>query len=478
MSDKRDNPQKEMPFLDHLEELRQMLFKVIITLLIAVIVAFVFHDWLFDVMRKPVEFAKLGLIEENHLPSNIKKKDWEKIKRIANAASSLEGKHRTVFLDHACPDEEMRLNAKASILFRAALSLRASDDRTQPLLKRRIDLIDALPISSASVRDRARLLVQSMPDAKLNQQGNLIEMTALGPAEGFMLSIKLSFFAAFILSFPLLLYFVAQFVLPGLTFNEKKVILPLCALGFGLFLIGVLFCYFIAVPEVLKFFHGYNTKMGVESNWRIGDYVSFVTKLTLGFGLCFELPVIVIALVKLGLLDDRLMRRTRAYAIVIIVIIAAIITPTPDAVTLSFLAVPMIILYEISIWIAWFLSRKARRKEAEEEAELAAWRERKRLEKKENAPKPDAASGTVPTSDEAADRDDDDVPDPAYSDDNDYLVDRSETENPVYEEGFGPGEKSPESPTPTSESSLSELDNSEVRGISDEDENEKDNEED
>jgi sec-independent protein translocase protein TatC len=109
--------------------------------------------------------------------------------------------------------------------------------------------------------------------------------------------------------------------------------------------------------------------MGIANDWRIGYYLSFATQFTLIFGLCFELPVIVWVLVKIGLLNYELMSRTRGYAVVAIIIIAAIITPTPDAFTLCLLAMPMIILYEISIWLAWFDARKIKKAEAKEEAE-------------------------------------------------------------------------------------------------------------
>ena len=195
-------------------------------------------------------------------------------------------------------------------------------------------------------------------------------MSALRPTEPFMLSMKLAFFAGIVLAFPLLLMFILQFVLPGLHAAERKVLWPAMAIGFGLFLSGVLFSYFFVLPRALLFFFDWGAKLGVSNDWRIGEYITFATQFTLLFGLSFELPVVVMVFVKLGLLSYETMSRTRTYAIVAIYIAAAIITPTPDIMTLNLMALPMLFLYEICIWLAWFDRKKARQKEAMEEEEL------------------------------------------------------------------------------------------------------------
>jgi hypothetical protein len=112
--------------------------------------------------------------------------------------------------------------------------------------------------------------------------------------------------------------------------------------------------------------------MGISNDWRIGYYISFATTFVLIFGLAFELPVIVMTLVKIGLLSHSMMRETRSYAILAIFVIAALITPTPDMMTLSLLAVPMVILYEICIWLSYFHEKKVKKLEEEEEKERMA----------------------------------------------------------------------------------------------------------
>jgi len=167
-----------------------------------------------------------------------------------------------------------------------------------------------------------------------------------------------------------LLLFILQFILPGLHGNERRVLWPAMAVGFGLFLTGVVFAYQFVLPRALLFFYDWSSGLGVSNDWRIGEYITFATQFTLLFGLSFELPVVVMVLVKLGLLTYETMAKTRTYAVVAIYITAAIITPTPDIMTLNLMALPMLLLYEICIWLAWFDRKKAREQEAREEAEL------------------------------------------------------------------------------------------------------------
>jgi sec-independent protein translocase protein TatC len=198
------------------------------------------------------------------------------------------------------------------------------------------------------------------------------------PGEGFNLSMKLSLYAGIVIGFPLLVYFLLEFIVPGLRQEERRILWPSLAVGFGLFLGGVFFAYSVVTPNALRFLYNYDLSLGGTTEYRFTDYASFVVQFTLIFGLCFELPVIVYALNKLGILSYQLMKNTRSYAIIIIVVIAALLTPTTDLVNLSLLAVPMVFLYEISIWIAYFHDKAVKKRETEEEAAEEAAREARR----------------------------------------------------------------------------------------------------
>jgi sec-independent protein translocase protein TatC len=196
--------------------------------------------------------------------------------------------------------------------------------------------------------------------APLREVGSQIgTLKALGITDSIVISFHLAFYAGIVLSFPLLLYFLAEFVLPALTAMEKRFLLPAIGASFALFLLGVIVCYFWLLPKTILFFFRDTESMGWAPTWTVQQYYSFVTRFTLAFGLAFELPVVVLALVKFGLISYNFMARTRPYAVVLIFILATIITPTPDILTLIALALPMCLLYESCIWIAWLMERRS-----------------------------------------------------------------------------------------------------------------------
>jgi len=180
-------------------------------------------------------------------------------------------------------------------------------------------------------------------------------LQSLGVADSFTISLELSLYGGIILAFPFILLFLAEFVLPALNASEKRILYPVALVGFGLFLVGVAFCYFVVLPQTLEFFFKDAQQMHWQPTWTVREYYSFTTQFVIGFGLAFELPLVVLVLVKLGIVDYGLLKRTRAYALVVIFFVAAIITPTTDMVTLVLMGGPMYVLYEICIAISWFM---------------------------------------------------------------------------------------------------------------------------
>jgi sec-independent protein translocase protein TatC len=179
---------------------------------------------------------------------------------------------------------------------------------------------------------------------------------------GFNLSLKLALYAGVILACPFLLYFLAKFILPALRPRERRLLAPVMAGGVGLFLAGVALAYFVVIPAGLRFFLEYNKHLGIGSQWTIENYVSFVSHMLLAFGLCFELPMVVLVLAKLGIVSSRFLRDKRRFVIVLIFIVAAVVTPTTDPLNQAVLAVPMYVLYEACIWIAYFMERRRERR--------------------------------------------------------------------------------------------------------------------
>jgi sec-independent protein translocase protein TatC len=194
------------------------------------------------------------------------------------------------------------------------------------------------------------------------------QLVTNGVTEAFMISIEMAFFAGLVLSLPFLLYFLATFILPALTRKEKRFLFPGILASTLLFIAGSAASYFYILPKTLKFFYDYANRMQLRILWSWKDYFSFAAWLTIGLGLLCQLPVLVIVLSVIGLIDYKFLARTRPYAIIVILIIAAIIAPTPDPMTFLTLGAPVIALYEACIWIVWLLDRRrAKRARADQE---------------------------------------------------------------------------------------------------------------
>ncbi|BCU76182.1 twin-arginine translocase subunit TatC [Luteolibacter sp. LG18] len=360
------NVESEKPFLEHLEDLRQTITKMVLVLVVAMLACFSLQGRLMHILRLPVEkVGRLhaeGLIpEEDKVAKAVNVDQWDLAKKIERATPTLSPADLAA-LYSASGDADLPFHVRSVSLLRAALSL--------PEGSKREAFLNSIPggppgsYSASDVQKQIRALIESKASPEFDPKGGT--MSALKPTESFMLSMKLAFFAGIVVSFPLLLYFLLQFILPGLHGHEKKILWPALAIGFGLFLFGVLFAYFLVLPKALLFFAEWGKDMGISNDWRIGEYISFATQFTLLFGASFELPVVVMVCVKLGLLGYETMKKTRRYAIVAIFVIAAVLTPTPDMMTQCLMAAPMVILYEACIWLAWWdEKKKAKLDEAE-----------------------------------------------------------------------------------------------------------------
>jgi sec-independent protein translocase protein TatC len=188
------------------------------------------------------------------------------------------------------------------------------------------------------------------------------DLIYLDPSAPFFSSMTLAFYGGLLLSSPFIFFFLAQFILPALKVREKKYVLRAALVGMGLFLAGVAFCYFFVLARALKFAEWWAIWMGVKvPDWRAETYFSFVTKFLLGMGLGFELPVVVLALVKIGVLDYQKLSALRRYMIVVNLVLGALLT-TPEVFTQVVMAVVLQILFEISVWVAWYWERRDRKR--------------------------------------------------------------------------------------------------------------------
>ena len=277
---------KEMPFLDHLEELRWCFLKALAAVLAGALVCFVFSDAIVEILTYPYEEAVVSM-------------------QSARAAG---------------PVEAVR-----------GLLLRWWDTGFSP----------ALPDTASAEADPA------IPPGR--------RLQSLRPMTYFFVTLQIAIIGGLVLALPVVFFQLWRFVAPGLLARERRLLLPVAGLSVLCFSCGGMIAYWIVLPLGLRFFLGLEPP-DMTSQWAVDEYVGFVLRLLLGFGLVFELPVVTLLLAKMGVVTPQLMRRFRRYGIVAIFLLAAIFTP-PDPLSQLLMALPLLGLYEISIWVAKVASR-------------------------------------------------------------------------------------------------------------------------
>ena len=180
--------------------------------------------------------------------------------------------------------------------------------------------------------------------------------------ETFITYLKVAFFSAIFLGSPVLLIQIYKFIAPGLYKNEKKALLPYLVFTPILFLFGGLLVYYLIMPLAIKFFlsfesMGANTSLPIQLEAKVNEYLSLIMRLIFAFGISFQLPILLNLLAKIGVVNSKYLKKTRRYVIVIIFTVAAILTP-PDPITQIGLAIPLLLLYELSILTVKFTEKK------------------------------------------------------------------------------------------------------------------------
>ena len=247
-----------------------------------------------------------------------------------------------------------------------------TDERTMPLLDHLIELRSRLIYSVVAILllfficyyfapSIYNFLVAPLADV-LEQMGGQRRLIFTALHEAFFTYIKVAFFAALFLSFPFLAMQVWMFIAPGLYKNEKKAFAPFLIATPILFFMGGALVYYFVFPLAWKFFLSFEASGGVgtlpiQLEAKVDQYLSLVMRLIFAFGLCFELPVVMTLLGRVGLVSSKGMKEKRKYAIVVTFIVAAILTP-PDVISQIGLALPTLLLYEISIYSVKMIERK------------------------------------------------------------------------------------------------------------------------
>ncbi len=182
------------------------------------------------------------------------------------------------------------------------------------------------------------------------------ELLKIGPVEGIKAYLKISIASGLLLALPIVLYQIWAFIFPALTQHEKRYALPLFLVIVVFFVVGVIFAYLIVTPAVLHF--SANLYPNMANRWDIEKYVNFITRLLLGFGIAFELPIVMAFLSRIGVVNSKGFREKQRYAVVGIFVMSALLTPA-DPLSMFLMAVPLIVLYQLGIFFAYLLERES-----------------------------------------------------------------------------------------------------------------------
>jgi len=309
-------------FLEHLEDLRWVLIKSVAALGVGILICLIGGDYVVGILKYPLQKTKVSY------PGN------------SQVVTVLFGTNRLGVFP-LTPEQQGSLDLGSNRF--VAIRVEPATLGTNQVLAWRVDNNPGL--------------------AEQAQRAN-IDLINLSPASGFFVAFQVALYAGILLASPFIFYFVTAFVFPALKMKERKYVYRGLGYGLTLFLAGVAFCYFALMPVALAASQKYSQWLGFSAfQWKADDYISFVCKFMLGMGLGFEMPVVILTLVKIGILNYGILSKGRKYMIVINLVLGAVLT-TPEVITQLIMFVPLQALYEVSIWVAWYWERQDKKREA------------------------------------------------------------------------------------------------------------------
>jgi len=311
-------------FLEHLEDLRWVLIKSLVALSLGMLICLLAANNVVRILQWPLKRAKVSYPGTNQVV-------------VAYTGTNQLG------IFKLSPEDQNRF-ALGTNRFVAVL-IEPVAIGTNQLLSWRVD-------NDPALTEQARRM-------------NTI-LVNLGPANAFFVAFQVAMYGGMGLASPFIFYFVVSFIFPALKMRERHYVYRGLFFGIGLFLTGVAFCYFALMPVALAASQMYSQWLGFSAfQWKADEYFSFICKFMLGMGLGFEMPVVLLTLVKIGILNYRILSKARRYMIVINLILGALLT-TPEVITQLLMALPLQLLYELSVWIAWYWERKEKKQAAQE----------------------------------------------------------------------------------------------------------------
>ena len=341
---------KQMSFLEHLDEFRRRLVNSVIIVVIAFLLCFFVSAKIYNFLSVPIRQA-LSEAQRRELPVEGLTGD----ERILSLDSLQEGEVGRYVFDRATKLGVSVVSPGTSV------QAKVTRDATGNFgLFTDEAIFTSNAIIPKGIRLPADLKGKDLNEASADER--LIVTTA---GEGFTLYITVSLYAAIALSVPFLLFQIWGFISPALYRHERAYVTPFIALSTISFVIGAAFAYYILFPPAVKYLLGISSEF--QLMLRATDYFEFITLIMLAMGIIFQMPAITYVLSRIGLVSAALLMRSWKIALVIILIVAAVVSPTGDIPNLMLFATPMMFLYVISIFIAWFFGRR-RKKDSEVES--------------------------------------------------------------------------------------------------------------
>ena len=336
----------EMSFLEHLDELRRRLVNCVIILVIAFALCWFVSDRIYNFLSVPIIRA-LNQAERRDLPLKGMTGD-EKVLPLTSLKPGDRGRYvfdRTTTLGDSVVDQGTSVSAVVGTDPQGIIGLFTDEP-----------IITSSSVIPAGVRLPADL---TGTESKSNSDERLIVTTA---GEGFTLYVTVSLYSAIALSIPFLLWQVWGFISPALYKHERAYVTPFILLSTISFVVGAAFAYYVLFPPAIRYL------LGLAEDFRpllrASDYFDFITIVMLAMGVIFQMPAVTYVLSRIGLVSAGFLIRSWKIAIIIILVVAAFVSPTGDIPNMMLFAAPMMVLYVFSIFIAWFFGR-ARRKPAE-----------------------------------------------------------------------------------------------------------------
>jgi sec-independent protein translocase protein TatC len=341
-----------MTFGEHLEELRMRLIKAIYGLVLAMLVTLLFGEQIILFIREPVDAAlERAQIRAVHKKIQVTD-DVKGYSLMRSLWESLRGQFvppstPTLPPTKADPEAERIIQIELPAYdFARQLHDLAPEKYPEPPDELKDQKLQLPAASDAFVDLRTRI-------KKIN------EPVTLNVQEAFITYMKVAFISGFILASPWIFYQLWLFVAAGLYPHERKYVYTYLPMSIGLFFAGAAFCFYAVFPTILDFLLGFNERMGITPQIRISEYISFAVMLPLVFGVSFQLPLVMLFLHKVSIFQVRDYREKRRMAILVIAVIAMVLTPTSDPMTMFLMMAPLMALYEVGIYLCVWTESKS-----------------------------------------------------------------------------------------------------------------------